>query len=242
MIIVAINDISFMHPFASQEQANVALHDLLNICLEIKKSKYRNVGKIWCDCINVQNQIAPGCKLIKIVQNFRTHDQRSFLLTLLANSPHPPHEGNPFCIGTNKSYACAIAHRGVVISLNSCTQFQDGTISGTLNGEPCDICNISQILHINQHSKVLGRRIYENNPKHRAKVYRQSGHLVSIMDLGDEQAQKVLDAAVEIDGHFYGKRENYYYEFRNHRDNFYHGYRNDQLDILVKNKIDILLT
>lgn len=64
------------------------------------------------------------------------------------------------------------------------------------------------------------------------------GYISSVMDLPDELAQRVLDAAVEIDGHLYGCYAGNYYEFRRTEGNTYHGYRNSNLTKDLRRKID----
>lgn len=62
------------------------------------------------------------------------------------------------------------------------------------------------------------------------KEYIRSGGIkASAMDLSDEQAQNVLDHAVEINNHLYGMYEGKLYEFKKTERNIYHGYRNTVL-------------
>jgi len=235
---VAINDLSFQCCFYDLKTADDALHVFLKICLEIKNKRYRNVEGIWSANIDKEFELVPGYKLIKLIQNFKTHEERGLLISLLANAPSLSEEIVPIRLDGKESYICAFAKDGVVISLNSHASFSYDTLRVELSENFCDIRNIAQFIHISQHSTALGRRIYEGNPKHHQSSYARADMIVSPMDLNEADAQDALDRAVEVDGRIFSKVKNAYYEFRKHHDNFYHGYRNDQIEANVKRKIE----
>lgn len=235
---VAINDLSFQYCFYDLNTADHALHEFLRDCLEIKKERYRNVEGIWGVKIDCEFELVPGCKLFRLIQNFKTHEEKAMLLSLLVNSPGVPGEDVPVCIDGKTSSTCAFAKDGALISLNSHALFSNATLMGELGGSPCEIRNIARFVHISQHSAALGWRKYEANPKHRQTPYNRADMTVSPMDLKDADAQEALDHAVEVDGRLFAKIGDVYYEFRNHCDNIYHGYRNDQLDTNMKRRIE----
>ena len=234
---VAINDLSFQYCFYDWKTADEALHDFLNNCIEIKKKRYHNVEGIWSQSIDRSVELAPGYTLIKLIQKFKTHDQRTLLITLLANAPALLPD-IPFCLDGKQSYTCAYAKDGAVISLNSNKLFSESSIVGVLDGNPHEIRNIAHPVHICCHSEALGRRIYEPNPKHHGKAYMRADMVVSPMDLSVDDAQEALDEAIEVEGRLFAKVGNAYYEFRKHQDNCYHGYRNDHIETDILKKIE----
>ena len=58
------------------------------------------------------------------------------------------------------------------------------------------------------------------------------------MDLHDEEAQELLNKAIEIKERLYAKKNGHYYAFQNERDIDYHGYRADDLGEDVKRQLD----
>lgn len=58
------------------------------------------------------------------------------------------------------------------------------------------------------------------------------------MDLHDEEAQELLNKAIDIKGRLYAKKNGNYYAFQNERDIFYHGYRADDLGEDIKRQLD----
>lgn len=233
---VAINDISFQYPFYNQTAALEALDCFLNICVEIKRKRYHYVEQIQCDQIDCNLQLAPGQSLIKLIQNLK-QDQISLLLVLLVNSSCP-HEGEPFCVDGKSSYACAYAREGIIISLQSHRLFSSAKVEGEIGSLPYEIRNLSDGTHIEQHFEALGYRLYEPNPKHHLVPYLLGGHTVSPMPLCDEEAQNLLDQAIEVDGHLLAKQDDTYFEFRSHSNIRFHGYQNDAISEQIKRKLD----
>lgn len=233
---VAINDLSFQYPFHDRGTALEALVRFLNIFVEIKKRRYHCVAQILCAPIDKNLQLAPGQSLVQLIQALE-QDQIALLFTLLVNSSYPQ-GGEPFCVDGKTSYACAYAREGAVISLCSHELFAGGSVKGTIGSVPFEIRNISNEAHIQQHGEALGCRIYEPNPKHGRKMYRQGGHDVSPMPLCVEEAQELLDLAIEVGGHLLAKRADTYFEFRCHKGIHFHGYQNDELPEHIKRAFD----
>ena len=111
--------------------------------------------------------------------------------------------------------------------------------NGTIGTEEVSIKNISRKEHIQLYRSMPGIRCYEPNKKHRRKPYIDAaGRYVDAMDLNDEEAQKLLNHAIEINGNLYGKKNGQYYCFQRHHDNCYHGYQSNELEVHITNKID----
>ncbi len=58
------------------------------------------------------------------------------------------------------------------------------------------------------------------------------------MDLHDEDAQDLLNKAINIKGRLYAKKNGYYYAFQNEMDIIYHGYRAEDLGEDIKRQLD----
>lgn len=58
------------------------------------------------------------------------------------------------------------------------------------------------------------------------------------MDLHSEEAQDLLNKAVEMKGRLYAKKNGCYYVFQNERDIDYHGYRADDVGDDMKSQLD----
>lgn len=241
-VVVAINDISFRHPFPNRALASDALRRLIEIYLEIKKPRYTKVDLIYGETLDTQTEIVSGLKLIQLLNGFETLDEKRLLLTILTRLRKPDYEGAAFCVLGQYSRVCASAADGIVISLNSRVEFSGTTISGEIDGKPHVIRNIAEYAHIGQYDGLLGRRLYVRSPKHRLDEYRRSGEDVSVMDLVDKEAQSLLDKAISIgegSSRLYGKLGGLYYVFPITSGNTYHGFRHDRLPQHIQNKIDL---
>lgn len=243
-MIAVINDISFQYSFATRGLAIEYVHKFLNICKMIKREEVTNVNEIKTGIIDTQMEISPGFKLIQLIQSFQTREERTFLLSLLTNQgTYRCEEGNsnPCRIAEKKSLVCAYAIDNILISLLSHALFDSPVVKGIIAGKEIDIRNISKQDHIDCYRKELGIRKYiANDKKHkfdRDNPYGK-GKVGSRMDLNDEEAQKLLNRAVEIKGRLYAKRNNYYYAFQNERDIDFHGYRVDDLGDDIKCQLD----
>jgi len=241
-MIAVINDVSFQYPFATRELAVEYMHKFLDICKRIKREEVTNVDEIKTAVIDTQREISPDFKLIQLLQSFETREERSFLLGLLTNHGTYRSEGKNLCqIGEKESWVCSYAIDNILISLLSHALFETPVVKGIIEGKEIDIRNLSQNEHLNYYRKELGiRRYIANEKKHkfdRDNSYGK-GKVGSRMDLHVEEAQELLNKAVEIKGRLYAKRNGHYYAFQNERDINYHGYRADDLGDDIKCQLD----
>lgn len=241
-MIAVINDVSFHFPFATKELAIEYVRKFLNICKRIKKEEVTNVHEIKTGIIDTQREISPNYKMIQLLQNFQTREERTFLLGLLTNQgTYRLEEGKPCRIAEKESVICTYAIDNILISLLSHALFEAPVVKGSFEGEEIEIKNLSKEEHINHYRKELGiRRYISNDKKH--KLNRDNpygkGKIGSRMDLHDEEAQALLNKAIEIKGRLYAKKNGYYYAFQNERDMDYHGYRADDLREDIKAQLD----
>ncbi len=241
-MIAVINDVSFQYPFATRKLATEYVHKFLDICKRIKRQEVTNVHEIKTGVIDTQKEISPGFKLIQLLQNFQTREERSFLLSLLTNQgTYRSEKGSIFQISEKESLVCAYAIDNILISLLSNALFEAPEVKGTVEGEEIVLRNLSKMEHINFYRKELGIRKYVANSK-KHKMDRENpygkGRVGSRMDLNDKEAQDLLNRAVEIKGRLYAKKSGCYYAFQNERDVDYHGYRIDDVGDDIKCCLD----
>ena len=241
-MIAVINDVSFQYMFKTKKLAIEYMHKFLDICKRIKKEEVTNVHEIRTGVIDTQKEISPDFKLIQLLQNFQTREERTFLLGLLTNQGTYRSEPGVLCqIGKKESLICAYAIDNILISLLSNELFETPVLVGSVAGEEVSLKNLSKEEHIYYYRKELGiRRYMANNKKHkfdRENPYGK-GKIGSRMDLQDEEAQDLLNKAIEIKGRLYAKKNGYYYAFQNERDIDYHGYRVDDVGEDVKYQLD----
>ena len=176
------------------------------------------------------------------MQNFETREERTFLLGLLTNQgTYRSEQGNPCWIAEKESLVCTYAVNNILISLLSHTLFETPVVKAIITGEAVDIRNLSKEEHIDYYRKDLGIRRYAANDKKHKKDRDNpygKGKIGSRMDLHKEEAQDLLNKAVEIKGRLYAKNNGYYYAFQNERDIDYHGYRADDLGDDIKRQLD----
>ena len=239
-MIAAINDLPFGKVFSSKQEAVTKVRQWMKICKEIESEKAIAVTGLYSLPMNTSAEIAPGYPLIQLVKEFQTHDDRSYLIHLLANLGNPaPLPAAPFCMNGDSSFICAWARDGIVISLETDIAFGQPTLEGEIELQKASIKNISHKTHVEFYEEQLGIRRYEANPKHGKQPYMNAaGHYVDAMDLDNDEAQKLLERAVEIDGNLYAKRKGQYYCFQRHHKNYYHGYQNNELKLHIRNRID----
>ena len=93
--------------------------------------------------------------------------------------------------------------------------------------------------HISRDRFLPGIRKYEFNPKHKVNV-----GWGSEMPLSDEDAQKLLNIALPIDGdqerHLVAAYKGKYYSFRKHHGNCYHGYLDNTMPQNYRMVADLL--
>ncbi|HBA69991.1 MAG TPA: hypothetical protein DCZ40_11640 [Lachnospiraceae bacterium] len=218
------------------------MHKFLDVCKRIKREEVTNIHEIKAGVVDTQQEIGPDFKLIQLLQNFQTREEKTFLLGLLTNQgTYYAEEGKLCRIAEKESLVCAYAIDNILVSLLSHVSFETPVVKSIVADEEIDIRNLSKDEHINYYRKELGiRRYIANDKKHkfnRDNPYGR-GKIGSRMDLRDEEAQDLLNKAIEIKGRLYAKKNGYYYAFQNERDIDYHGYRADDLGDDVKYQLD----
>ena len=241
-MIAVINDVSFQYPFATKKLAIEYVHKFLDICQRIKREEVTNVHEIKTGVIDTQREISPDFKLIQLLQDFQTREERTFLLGLLTNQGTYCSEQENICqIAEKESLVCIYAIDNILISLLSNELFETPVVKAIVAGEEISLRNLSKEEHINHYRKELGlRRYIANDKKHKfdRENFYGKGKAGSRMDLHDEEAQDLLNKAVEIKGKLYAKKNGYYYAIQNERDIDYHGYRADDLGDDIKSQLD----
>lgn len=237
-----INDVSFQYPFATKQIAIEYVHKFLDICKRIKREEVTNVHEIRTGVIDTQREISPDFKLIQLLQDFQTREERTFLLGLLTNQgTYCSEEGQPFRIDDKESFVCIYAIDNMMVSLLSNSLFEGPAVKGIIAGEEITLRNLSKEEHIDYYRNELGlRRYIANDKKHkfdRENLYGK-GKVGSRMDLHDEEAQDLLNKAIEIKGRLYAKKNGHYYAFQKERDIDYHGYRAEDLGDDIKCLLD----
>ncbi|MDD2970867.1 MAG: hypothetical protein PHE02_01885 [Lachnospiraceae bacterium] len=237
-----MNDISFRYPFANKRQAIGAVREWLDICRILKSQKCTKIHGLIVGNIDREFEIAPDYKWIQLLQEFTEIEDRRQLLTILQNADAIENEEGVelFTMQGYESALCTYAYRhgDVCISVESDSYFSGIILMGKIGEEEAIIHNLAQKDQISEVEEFLGIRRYESNPKHSMKSYERKGMMVSIMDLGDDEAQRLLDTAVEVEGCLYTKYKGMYYQFPRTRANIYHGFRNDVLTEEKKYRID----
>ena len=241
-MIAVINDVSFQYPFAAKELAVEHMHQFLDICKRIEKDEVTNITEIKTGMIDSQIDIGPDYKLIQLIQEFKNREERSLLISILTNKgTYKAGKGKACKIDGKESVTCAQAIDNILISLLSCHIFSSPVVKGRIEEEEIELRNLSKEEHIEYYRNELGLRKYiANDKKHkfdRENPYGK-GKIGSRMDLRDEDAQELLNNAINIKGRLYAKKNSNYYAFQNEGDINYHGYRADDLGEEIKNCLD----
>ena len=239
---IVINDVSFQYQFHDEQTALQKLHDFIYICKELESGRLKNVEGIISDYIEVSKDIVPGCKLIRLLQRFETKDEKRYLLGLLTGRPSIPADEKVICkIDGKESLIWKGVFDNMMVSLLSDPVFENCEVSVDLERDEKKIRNLSQDIHIDCYRNELGMRIYEaNSEKHkkdRENPYGK-GKVASPMDLGQEEAQELLDKAITVNGRLYARKNGVNYAFQNTRDVIYHGYRADDLSDNIRRELD----
>ena len=233
---LVMNDISFNYMFGSKDLAMEAVREWLETYRDLRSDRIKNVKNIMMGNINRDFEIAPNYKWIQLLQDFREKEDQRLLLTILQSSDTFDEENRdiePFWMMGKSSGLCAYAYEndGICISLRSWDECKGKRLEGKIGDKDVYIKNIAERQHIDtEYAGELGIRIYKLNPKHGLSTYMRNGVEVSVMDLDDEEAQAVLNMAVEIN------------QLPNTRSNIYHGFRNDKISEDIKRKIDQAFT
>ena len=238
---IVINNTSFQYLFYDEQTALEKLHNFIYICKELESNKLKNVDGIISDYIDVFKDIVPGCKVITLLQRFETQDEKRYLLGLLTNRPNIPKNEKMICNMDGREVCIwSKIFENMMVSLLSGNVFENSEIEIHLEEDVTQIKNISKKAHIEYYSVELGKRIYiPNDGKHKKdkENFYGKGKVASIMDLGQEDAQELLDRAISINGRLYGRKNGVDYAFQNTQDNIYHGYRVNDLPDNIKTEL-----
>lgn len=241
-MIAIVNDVSFQYSYETVESAIKSVHQFLDICKRVKRDEITLIDEIKTGVIDTQVEIAPDYKIIQLIQEFKTREERSFLLSILTNQGTYKTEAGEKCIIDGKvSLICFQSIDNFLISLLSSPIFAAEKVEGTVGDKKVDLRNLAKDEHIDFYRKELGiRRYVANDKKH--KFDRENnygkGKIGSRMDLRDKEAQDLLNKAIYIKGRLYAKKNESYYAFQNEQDIIYHGYRADDLGDDVKRQLD----
>lgn len=179
----------------------------------------------------------------QMIKEMKDNEYRRILLSLLTSLKKYDSCEKFLFIDEEKAEGAAYAYceNGVMISLKSRDDFCMENVDCTdVNGEIFPIRNTAEVAHIYSHADFVTVREYRPNDKHREKEYiRSSGESVSVMDLDNGTAQKVLNKAVMVNDRLYGLFNGSVYEFRKTIRHIYHGYKlkDDALDKHLKKRI-----
>lgn len=241
---VIVNDLSFRYVIYSEDDAVKKVIQFIHLCHMIESGKLKNVSKlVLAGEIDVNFEIAPGCKIMKLLQKILPREERGYLLGILTNREFvTPFPSNAFICDEKESYACAAAKDdGIVVSLLSSILFSQNSIEGSIAGEDVGVRNVACEQHIYDYRMILGKRIYRaNSGKHKKERWNAygKGKVGSPMDLNDEEAQILLDHAIEYKGRLYGRKDGKNYSFQNEQDVIYHGYQDENLGDDVVRELD----
>ena len=241
-MIAIVNDVSFQYSYETAELAIKSVHQFLDICKRIKRDEITSIDEIKTGVINTQVEIAPDYKIIQLIQEFKTREERTFLLSILTNQGTYRTETEKECIIDGKvSFVCSRSIDNFLISLLSSEIFAGEKVEGVIDERIVALRNLARDEHINFYRKELGIRKYVANDK-KHKFDRENnygkGKVGSRMDLHDKEAQDLLNKAIYIKGRLYAKKNGAYYAFQNEQDIIYHGYRADDLGDDVKRQLD----
>lgn len=236
-----INDIAFQYKYDTVESAQIAFHNFLDICRKIESEEITNVKIIESDIIDKYIEVAPNYTIIQLVQQFKTREQRSYLLSILTNRGRNLNISEKCIIDGKESHICSCAKNNILISLLSSTIFASDNIIANVNDKTIELRNISKNEHIYFYGQILGIRKYKANSK-KHKPNRENnygkGKIASRMDLSDDEAQKLLNKAVYINNRLYAKKDGNYYAFQHEGGIDYHGYNADDLQDNIKRQLD----
>ena len=231
-MIAVINTAAFEYQFETKEHAINSIMQFIDICKKIKSDAVTNVDTIVSGFVDTQIQIAPRYNLIKIIQEIKTREERTFLISLLTNSGWCPQNQNQYEINGRIVKLTICDKDQIFVSLESDDIFKEHSIILKIDNSEICMKNISRDEHINYYRRELGiRRYVANKEKHkpdRENAYGK-GRVGSRMDLPDDEAQVLLNNAIKINGRLYAKKCGAYYAFQNEQDVVFHGYRADDL-------------
>lgn len=236
---VGVNDLSFHFSLFEREKAIVAVNQFITICHYLESKRCHKVDRLLSVEINKSQEIYSNATLFQMVQEITDRDERRYFLSLMANRGITAFSADipAFVFQEYESKICSELNKDFVVSLASLEEFKENSFSGQIDGETVRIKNISDSPHCDFYRNELGLRFYEaNSEKHKKDRVNHYGKAkeASPMDLDGEDAQELLDDAIEIKGRLYARRGNKNYTFQSTGDCVYHGYEVDnlQMDVL----------
>lgn len=237
-----VNDLSFQYQFYSQAEAKNKLESFIKLCHIMKSEKLKKVENVYLgERIDVQFEIAPRTNIMAMLNYILPREERRFLLSVLTNSASlERNSSEPFEYNGRSSYGCADAKNEILLSLLSNECFDKERLEGKIGEQDVSIKNIAKEEHTIIHGSELGKRIFKaNDKKHKKDSFNYyGGGIASPMDLEGEEAQELLDSAIEFKGRLYARRGNNNYAFQNEQSIYYHAYIDDKLGDDVIRELD----
>lgn len=158
-MIAIVNDVSFQYSYETAELAIKSVHQFLDICKRIKRDEITSIDEIKTGVINTQVEIAPDYKIIQLIQEFKTREERGFLLSILTNQGTYRTETEKECIIDGKvSFVCSCSIDNFLISLLSSEIFAGEKVEGVIDERIVALRNLARDEHINFYRKELGIR------------------------------------------------------------------------------------
>lgn len=227
---IYVNDISFKYKFFEKEDFIKKVNIFINVCKTLESDKCSNVKKVLSNNIDTSFELINNHNILSLVNMIADKDKKRYFLSLIINRDNAADisEYHEFVFDDKKSYICSYAKDEGVVSLLSSNLFDYPIINGTINQACIDIINIATNEHINIHRALLGIRTYHaNDEKHKKNKENYYGGKspASPMDLTDDEAQKLLNKAIEVNGRLYAKKNGNYYAFQKEQDIIFHGYQ-----------------
>ena len=235
-MVIAINDISFLHGFENQYCAKEALIQFGLVCHDLLDDKVSSVKDeksiITSPYIEKNMELAPGYRLIDALLEIRKEDSLlfSFLVAKLSQLQESDEvQDNYIELLGKTSYHCAKYKDELFVSIVSDDVFSNTMINAMYNGaDPIILKNISDREHLYTYWELLGFREYEKNPKHGNREYTRAGNMhVGIAPETDELGQALLNQVIEFKGKLLSvdqERNDRIFEFRYTMGNKYHGF------------------
>ena len=228
-----INDLVFEYQLKTEYEVIYKIKEFINLLIELKKRKL--LETIYYDKSFRGIELAPGYFFEKMLNDKRlTRDESTYIKTYLTKATRIlTNENQKVEIDGKYSLLLPYAYFNstFLLSIKTTDIYDKIYINGTLHNDKekieISLPNLLSADDIGTHKECLGIRIYEENPKH--KVNYGWG---SQMDLDEEKAQHVLDAAIYVpgnSGHLINYYNGKYYSFRRHHENCFHGYIDEGL-------------
>ncbi|MDD3138051.1 MAG: hypothetical protein PHX08_03645 [Lachnospiraceae bacterium] len=238
-----VNDLSFRVASENITDATLRVTSFLNICKRLKENDVTNIERIISDRIPVDIMFTKNENLGYVLKQLDKDERGCFFSIFKETCDASELPENPFVFNGEESIFCALGIENILISVCS-SIYSDNELVGTIDGKDVSLRNVSQKdEHISFYKDCLGIVIYEANPKHSLVSYTLAGNReVSIMDLGQEDAQEALNKAKNINGKLYSIWNDNYYEFKRTNDNVFHGYKLENLDVVEKKRIRKYIT